>query len=113
MMALVIFFETNYRDRPDTANEFKKIAIHDNCFVGMNSIILPGVTIGLNSIVGAGSVITRDVPTSEIIVGAPARKVGTLDEYINKYKQKMIPIQANNRKELRRELTLYYWGEKR
>ncbi|MBL8655097.1 MAG: acyltransferase [Alphaproteobacteria bacterium] len=47
------------------------------CFIGARSIVLPGVTIGDESIVGAGSVVTRDVPPNSIVVGNPARVVRT------------------------------------
>jgi len=45
------------------------------CFIGAHSILLPGVTIGDGSIVGAGSVVTRDVPPGAIVAGNPARVV--------------------------------------
>ena len=46
--------------------------------VGGGSVLLPGVTIGANSLVGAGSVVTSDVPEGAIVVGNPARVVGTV-----------------------------------
>ena len=46
--------------------------------VGGGSVLLPGVTIGENALVGAGSVVTRDVPDAAIVVGNPARQVGTV-----------------------------------
>jgi UDP-2-acetamido-3-amino-2,3-dideoxy-glucuronate N-acetyltransferase len=48
--------------------------------VGGGSGLLPGVTIGANALVGAGSVVTRDVPARAIVVGNPARTVGTVDD---------------------------------
>ena len=48
--------------------------------VGGGSVLLPGVTIGANALVGAGSVVTKDVPARAIVVGNPARTVGTVDE---------------------------------
>ena len=45
------------------------------CFIGAHSILLPGVTIGDGSIVGAGSVVTQDVPAGTIVAGNPARVV--------------------------------------
>ena len=48
--------------------------------VGGGSVLLPGVTIGANAFVGAGSVVTRDVPDRTIVAGSPARKVGTVPD---------------------------------
>lgn len=45
------------------------------CFIGANSIILPGITIGDQSIVGAGAVVVRDVPAHSIVAGNPARVI--------------------------------------
>ena len=53
--------------------EFKAVIIEEGAEVGMGSIILPGVTIGKNSIVGAGAVVTKDVEPYSVVVGVPAR----------------------------------------
>jgi len=63
-----------------------KIDIKDNSFVGDSTIIFPGVTVGPNSIVGAGAVVTKDVPPNMIAVGNPARVISTVQEYIQKIK---------------------------
>lgn len=55
----------------------KPIVIHDNVWIGRNSIINKGVTIGENSIVAAGSVVTKDVPANCIVGGNPAKVVKT------------------------------------
>ena len=47
--------------------------IGENCFIGARSVILPGIRIGDGSIVGAGSVVTRDVPAGCIVAGNPAK----------------------------------------
>lgn len=52
------------------------IVIGKNVWIGIASTVLPGVTIGDNSIVGANSVVTHDVPPNTIVVGSPARKIG-------------------------------------
>lgn len=50
-----------------------KVVIEDNVFIGMDSIVLKGVTIGKNSIVGAGSVVTKSIPPNQIWGGNPAK----------------------------------------
>jgi acetyltransferase-like isoleucine patch superfamily enzyme len=94
-------------------NRFAPIRVLDNSFIGVNAIILPGVTIGPNSIVGAGSVVNRDVPPNTVVAGVPARAICSVEQYIEKYRSRMVPIAALNRKDLRYELTLRFWGEKR
>ncbi len=54
----------------------KKITIEDSAFVGVRAMILPGITIGKNAIVGAQSVVTKDVQTGQIVAGNPAREIG-------------------------------------
>ncbi|WP_426228679.1 sugar O-acetyltransferase [Pseudarthrobacter sp. DSP2-3-2b1] len=56
----------------------KPITIADNVWIGGGAIILPGVTVGENSVVGAGTVVTRDVPANVVVAGNPARVLRTL-----------------------------------
>jgi maltose O-acetyltransferase len=60
------------------------ITIKENCFVGDSTIVLPNVTIGSNSIIGSGSVITKDVPPNSVAAGNPAKVICSVDEYIAK-----------------------------
>lgn len=55
------------------------VVIEDDVWVGMNAVVLQGVTIGRGAIVGAGAVVTRDVPAWSIVMGVPARVVGHRD----------------------------------
>lgn len=59
-----------------------KVKIADNVFIGANSIILPGVSICKNSIIGAGSVVTKDIPENVVAVGNPAKVICTLEAYL-------------------------------
>ena len=59
----------------------KPILIGDNVYIGYGAIILPGVNVGSNSIIGAYSVVSRDVPPGSVFAGVPARFIRTLDEY--------------------------------
>ncbi len=56
------------------------IIIEDDCWLGANVVILRDVTIGRGSIVGAGAVVNRDIPSLSIAVGVPARIVGSRDQ---------------------------------
>ena len=94
-------------------NRFGPIRVRDNCVVGLRAILLPGVSIGPDSIVGAGSVVTRDVPPGTVAAGVPARVLCPLDEYVEAYRQAMIPGLSSDRLELRRQLTRHFWGEER
>ncbi len=61
-----------------TIDDYEKalpVEIGDNVWIGMNVTILPGVKIGTNSIVGAGSVVTKDIPSNEIWAGSPAKLI--------------------------------------
>jgi acetyltransferase-like isoleucine patch superfamily enzyme len=51
--------------------------IGNNCFIGINSIIMPGVTIGNEVIIGAGSVVTKNIPDNCIAAGNPAKIIKT------------------------------------
>lgn len=64
--------------------KYGRITIHNNCFIGINSTLLPGITIGSNSIVAAGSVVNKDVPPNTIVGGNPAEIIGTVEEYAEK-----------------------------
>ena len=57
------------------------IEVGDQAFIGMNSMVLPGVTIGPGAVVGAGSVVTRDVPADTVVAGNPATVVSDTDAY--------------------------------
>ena len=58
---------------------FKKVTIGKRAWIGANVTILPGVAIGDYAVIGAGSVVTRDIPARCIAVGVPARVIKTLD----------------------------------
>lgn len=70
-------FNHKYGDRKlaiaEQGYETKPVVIGDNVWIGTHSIILPGVTIGRGSVIGAGSIVTRNVPANSIAVGNPAK----------------------------------------
>lgn len=70
--------------RNDVGQRFQRYApvtIGDDVFIGVNAIIMPGITIGSNSIVAAGAVVTKDVLPGTIVAGSPARVIGSIESY--------------------------------
>lgn len=82
-----------------------KIKIGNNCFIGAQSKIMPGVTIGDNVIVGAGAIVTKDVPSNSVVAGVPARVICTIDDYYEKNKKNFYPTLGMSFEEKRRTLT--------
>ena len=56
----------------------KPVVIGNDCWFGANVVICPGVTIGDNCVLGAGSVITKDIPSNSFAAGVPARVIRTI-----------------------------------
>jgi hypothetical protein len=72
-----------FREQPKYRRVIKygRIIIHENCFIGARSIIMPGVSIGPNSVVAAGSIVTKSVPPGIVVCGVPARALSSVQEY--------------------------------
>lgn len=63
---------------------YRKVKIGNNVFIGVNSILLPGVIVEDNVIIAAGSVVTKSIPKNSIVAGNPAKKIGDFEKYKNK-----------------------------
>lgn len=74
--------------RKKTAQYNLPVRIEDNVWLGANCIILPGVTIGENSVIGAGSIVTKDIPANVVAVGSPCRVLREINENDRKYYNK-------------------------
>lgn len=72
------------RESHPNIDVFGRIEIGNNVFIGLNSILLPGITIGNNVVVGAGSVVTKSFPDNVVIGGNPAKIICSMEEYKNK-----------------------------
>ena len=73
----------NIRLRAHSLQYNKEIHIGNNVWIGANVVVVPGVTIGDNSVIGAGSVVTKDIPANVVAVGNPCRvlrEIGDRDE---------------------------------
>lgn len=84
-VANIIF--NNEENTKEYVCKYGKIEIHDNVYIGANAIINLGVTIGKNSIVAAGAVVTKDVPEGSIVAGVPAKVIGSYEELKNKTRE--------------------------
>jgi acetyltransferase-like isoleucine patch superfamily enzyme len=69
------------------------ITIGDYAFIGLGSIIMPGISIGRGSVVGSGSVVTKDVPDGVVVGGNPAAVICTTDQWWDKSRDKFMDVQ--------------------
>ena len=65
-------------------HEFKKTLLKKGCSIGANATIVCGVTIGRYALIGAGAVVTKDVPDFALMAGVPARQIGWVDKAGNR-----------------------------
>ena len=61
------------------------VHIGKNCWLGAGVIVLPGVTIGDNTVIGAGSIVTKDIPANVVAVGNPCRVLREINEHDKEY----------------------------
>ena len=76
--------------------KIEPITLKNNIFIGANTMILPGVVIGNNCVVGGGSIVTKSIPDGEVWAGVPAKKVCTIEEYKERMMARKIPINFDN-----------------
>lgn len=105
-----VIFETHdggvglFRKEFPGINVFGRIKIGDDVFIGNNCIIMPGVTIGDNVVIGAGSIVTKDIPSNAVAAGIPARVLKTFEEYKQKALQRGVYIFATDPKKRKEEI---------
>jgi acetyltransferase-like isoleucine patch superfamily enzyme len=75
--------ETDVRSRRQHVEYAAPITIGDDCWIGGHVTILPGVTVGQGSTVGACSVVTRDIPSWSVAVGSPARVIRKVERVVD------------------------------
>lgn len=66
------------------------IRVGDDVYLGVRTTILAGVTIGNRCVVGAGSVVTRDIPDNSVAAGVPARVIRTVDDYLERLRARSL-----------------------
>jgi acetyltransferase-like isoleucine patch superfamily enzyme len=81
------------REHPDI-DLFAPIEVGSNVFIGSRSMILPGVSIGDDCVIGAGSVVTRSIPSGMVAAGVPARPIRTVREYWERVQGRAMHIRS-------------------
>lgn len=81
-------FRNTYPEYKDVV-KYGKIEVGENSFIGCRSTIMPGVKSGNNCVIGAGSIVTKDVPDNSVVCGIPAKVVCSTEEYAIKCKVQM------------------------
>jgi acetyltransferase-like isoleucine patch superfamily enzyme len=77
------FSNDMYPQSKQYPKKFQGVRIHNGASIGANSTLLPGVTVGEKAMVGAGAVVTKDVPSRAVVVGNPAKIVRYLDDPVS------------------------------
>lgn len=76
----VVITNAKYPRSPNVKKELKGAIIRRNAKIGANSTLLPGIEIGENSLIGAGSVVTKDVPANKVVAGNPAKIIKDIND---------------------------------
>lgn len=84
----VLLFRNNTPDLEIT----KPIIIGSDVYIGNNAILMPGVTVGNKVVIGAGAVVTKNIPCNSVAAGIPARVIKTADEYFEKLQQESLHL---------------------
>lgn len=71
------------------------INIENNVWIGANAVVLPGITIGENSVIGAGSIVTKDIPANVVAFGNPCRVVRTINEHDREFYYKNLRFEQD------------------
>lgn len=94
-----MFVLRNMYEEYRNADEFGNITIGNNVHIGVNALIMPGVHIGNNCIIGAGAVVTKDIPNNTVVVGVPAKRICSIEEFSTKHIDKIVFTKQMSEKE--------------
>jgi acetyltransferase-like isoleucine patch superfamily enzyme len=65
---------------------YGRIQVADGCFIGAHCVFLLGARVGAGSVIGSGSIVTGEIPPGVVAIGAPAKAIRSVDEYVRKHK---------------------------
>lgn len=99
-----------FRDKIPDLELTKPISVGSNVYIGNNAILLPGISIGDNVIIGAGAVVSKNVPSGEVWGGVPAKRIKSIDEYLNKAKRDSLHLGELSGEKKDKALRRYFSG---
>ncbi len=99
-----------FRHEAPDSDLFAPITVGNNVFIGMGCIILPGVAIGDNAVIGAHSLVNKDIPSGVIAAGVPARPIGETAAYWQKVQARTLPTKRMSAHEKRAYLEKHCWA---
>lgn len=97
-----------YRNQIPDLEITKPIIVGNNVYIGLDVIILPGVSIGNNVVIGAGAVVTKNIPDNSVVAGVPAKVIKTADEYLKKLQKESLHLGHLKGREKDKALMHYY-----
>ena len=101
-----------FRQQEPDIELFGPIEIGNNVFLGMNTLILPNVTIGNDCVIGAGSIVTKSIPSGSVAVGTPARVIKSIKEYRDSVDGRATFVRSSSPSDKRAALEAKYLREK-
>ncbi|BFQ95203.1 acyltransferase [Enterococcus cecorum] len=101
-----------FRDQIPDLEITKPITVGDNVYIGTDTLILMGVNIGCNVVIGARSLVTKDIPEGSVAVGHPAKVIKSTEEYLEKLKKESLHLGHLKGKEKDIALRDYYHYKK-
>lgn len=102
-----LFKSGGFKHRDECLYFMDKITIGNNVMIGANAILMYGITVEDNSIIAAGSVVTKDVKKGDIVGGDPAQKIGSFDTLVAKRYETTKGRPTNKSK--KSEIESYFW----
>ncbi len=108
LRGLAVESEGDYPKEIKDADLFGPITVGNNVHIGTNAIIMPGVNIGDNCIIGCGAVVTKNIPNNSVAVGVPARVIKTIDEYTSKNESRFDYIKQYSYQDMKNYLLKKY-----
>ncbi len=97
-----------FRDEFPDLDVMAPITVGNNVFIGINTVLLPGVSIGDNVVIGAGSVVIGPIPSNSVAAGVPARVIKSLGDYREKALKRGLHLRSLPADEKKRQLTMRF-----